>query len=119
MTLAPLSSSAATGGGTAAESDETRAAILHSLEVERTVVEQLRAARPPTPDDDWSESGGDALPGAAHEVDLVEPAQLDATTTTVDDVDDTQQHEGESPKHPNSRETVACGRLYEYFLLIY
>ena len=93
---ARLSSSAATGGGTAAESDETRAAILHSLEVERTVVEQLRAARPPTPDDDWSESGGDALPGAAHEVDLAEPAQLDATTTTADDVDDTQQHEGES-----------------------
>ena len=93
---ARLSSSAATGGGTAAESDETRAAILHSLEAERTVVEQLRAARPPTPDDDWSESGGDALPGAAHEVDLAEPAQLDATTTTADDVDDTQQHEGES-----------------------
>ena len=26
----------------------------------------------------------------------VEPAQLDATTATIDDGDDTQQHEGES-----------------------
>ena len=93
---ARLSSSAATGGGTAAESDETRAAILHSLEAERTVVAQLRAARPPTPDETWSESGGDELPGAAHEVDVAEPDQLDATTATADDVDDTQQHEGET-----------------------
>ena len=91
-----LSSLAATGGGTAAESDETPAAILHSLRLERTVVEQLRAALPPTPDDDFSESGGDALPGAEHEVDYVEPAQLDATTATIGDGDDTQQHEGES-----------------------
>ena len=93
-----LSSLAATGGGTAAESAETQATVLHSLRVERTVVEQLRAALPPpTPDDDFSESGGDALPGAEHEVDYVEPpAQLDATTATIDDGDDTQQHEGES-----------------------
>ena len=36
------------------------------------MVEQLRAAIPP-PDDDLSESGCDALPGAAHELDYAEP----------------------------------------------
>ena len=93
---ARLSSSAATGGGIAAESDETRAAILLELETERAVVAQLRAARPPTPEETWSESGGDELPGAAHEVDVPEPDQLDVTTATAGDVDDTQQHEGET-----------------------
>ena len=93
---ARLSSSAATGGGIAAESDETRAAILLELETERAVVARLRAARPPTPEETWSESGGDELPGAAHEVDVPEPDQLDVTTATAGDVDDTQQHEGET-----------------------
>ena len=93
-----LSSLAATGGGTAAEGAETQATVLHSLRVERMVAEQLRAALPPpTLDDDFSESGGEALPGAEYEVDYVEPpAQFDATTATTDDGDDTQQHEGES-----------------------
>ena len=36
--------------------------------------------------DDFSESGGDALPGAEHEVDYVEPpAQFDATTAMIND----------------------------------
>ena len=80
-----LTSLAATGGGTAAEDPETQAIVLRSLQAERTVVEQLRAALPP-PDDDWSESGGDALPGAEHEVDYVEPpAQFDDTTAMIND----------------------------------
>jgi len=80
-----LTSLAAPGGGTAAEDPETQAIILRSLQAERTVVEQLRAALPP-PDDDWSESGGDALPGAAHEVDYVEPlAQFGDTTAVIND----------------------------------
>ena len=80
-----LTSLAATGGGTAAEDPETQAIVLRSLQAERTVVEQLRAALPP-PDDDWSESGGDALPGAAHEVDYVEPpAQFGDTTAVIND----------------------------------
>ena len=69
-----LSSLAATGGGTAAEGAETQATVLHSLRVERMVAEQLRAALPPpTLDDDFSESSGEALPGAEYEVDYVEP----------------------------------------------
>ena len=80
-----LASTAATGGGIAAEDPETQAIILSSLQAERTVVERLRAALPP-PNDDWSESGGDVEPGAEYEVDYVEPPdQSDDTTAAIDD----------------------------------
>ena len=81
-----LSSLAATGGGTAAEDAETQATVLHSLRVERMVVEQLRAALPPPTPDNFPETGGEALPGAECEVDHVEPpAQFDATTVMIND----------------------------------
>ena len=80
----------------AGEDAETQAIVLHNLQVERTVVERLRAALPPpTLGDDSPETGGEALPGAEYEVDYVEPlAQFDATTVTINDdsgvVGDTQ-----------------------------
>ena len=79
----------------AGEDAEPQAIVLHNLQVERTVVERLRAALPPpTLGDDFPETGGEALPGAEYEVDYVEPAQFDATTETINDdsgaVDDTQ-----------------------------
>ena len=80
-----LASTAATGGGIAAEDPETQAIILSSLQAERTVVERLRAALPP-PNDDWSESGGDVEPGAEYEVDYVEPpAESDDTWVRIVD----------------------------------
>ena len=81
-----LASTAATGGGIAAEDPETQAIILSCLQAERTVVERLRAALPP-PNDDWSESGGDVEPGAEYEVDYVEPpaASDDTWVRIVDD----------------------------------
>ena len=66
---ARLSSLAATGGGIAAEDPETQAELLHTLQVEQEVKARLRAELPPR-DDDWSESGGDVLPGAQFEVDV-------------------------------------------------
>ena len=68
------------------EDAETQAIVLRNLQVERTVVEQLRAALPPPTLDDFPETGGEALPGAEYEVDYVEPlVPFDATTATVDD----------------------------------
>ena len=79
---ARLTSSAATGGGIASEDAETQAIVSHSLQAEQQVIEQLRAELPlPTLDDDFPETGGEALPGAEYEVDYVEPpAQFDTTT---------------------------------------
>ena len=60
------------------------------------MIERLRAELPPpTLDDDFPETGGEALPGAEYEVDYVEPpAQFDATMVTTNDgsgaVGDTQ-----------------------------
>ena len=78
---ARLTSSAATGGGIAAEDPETQAILLHSLQAEQEVVARLRAELPPR-DDDWSESGGDVLPGAQFEVDV---RSEDMTVPTQDD----------------------------------
>ena len=104
-----LASSSATGGGIAAEDPETQAIILRSLQAERMVVERLRAALPP-PDDDWSESGGDVLPGAAYEVDYVEPPVQsdDMTAATNDDsgvVGVTQGAAEGAPTHEALRST--------------
>ena len=89
-----LASSTATGGDITSEDAETQAIVLHNLQVERTVVERLRAALPPPTGDDFPETGGEALPGAEYEVDYVEPLALDATTVTINDdsgvVGDTQ-----------------------------
>ena len=78
---ARLTSLAATGGGIAAEDPETQAILLHSLQVEQEVKARLRAELPPR-DDDWSESGGDVLPGAQFEVDV---RSEDMTVPTQDD----------------------------------
>ena len=78
---ARLTSLAATGGGVAAEDPETQAILLHSLQVEQEVKARLRAELPPR-DDDWSESGGDVLPGAQFEVDV---RSEDMTAPTQDD----------------------------------
>ena len=81
---ARLTSSAATGGGITSEDAETQAIVSHSLQVEQTVIEQLRAELPlPTLDDDFPETGGEALPGAEYEVDYVEPSAQSDTTTGV------------------------------------
>ena len=83
-----LTSSTATGGGIANDDAETQAIVLHNLQVERTVVERLRAALPPPArlGDDFPETGGEALPGAEVEVDYIEPlARFDTTTETVND----------------------------------
>ena len=80
-----LASTAATGGGIAAEDPETQAIILSSLQAEQTVIKRLREALPP-PNDDWSESGGDVEPGAEYEVDYVEPpAESDDTWVRIVD----------------------------------
>ena len=87
---ARLTSLAATGGGIAAEDPETQAELLHTLQVEQEVKARLRAELPPR-DDDWSESGGDVLPGAQFEVDVrsedVYPTQSDGEEF-VDDEND-------------------------------
>ena len=86
---ARLTSSSATGGGTANDGAETQAITLHNLQEERMVVERLRAALPPPvrlSDIDFPETGGSALPGAEREVDYNEPlVQFAITTETVDD----------------------------------
>ena len=88
-----LTSLAATGGGTAAEDPETQAILLRSLQAERTVVARLRAELPP-PDDDWSESGGDVLPGAQFEVDV----QSDDMTAATQDVGDVFIDDDDDPE---------------------
>jgi hypothetical protein len=104
-----LASSPATGGGIADEDPETRAIIVRSLQAERAVVERLRAAMPP-PDDDWSESGGDVLPGATYEADYVEPpVPSDDTTAVINDdsgvIDITQGTAEGVPTHEAPRST--------------